>query len=142
MFRGSWPWIQEVLSSPVVSDDGRGQHTREQPTELRQSVEKGPVVRLHIGALEENKRGGETVVVFYTYVFVTDFKKHFLDCSVKGLASRGQHFQIGERLIFLLMYKNRSDSHAAMTSFRVRVCALVIKGASQLSIIKSQPVFI
>lgn len=39
-------------SSPVVSDDGRGQHTREQPTELSQSVKERPVVGLHTGALD------------------------------------------------------------------------------------------
>lgn len=36
---------------PVVSDDGSGQNTCEQPTKLSQGVKEGPVVCFHIGAL-------------------------------------------------------------------------------------------
>lgn len=37
-----------------MSDDGRGQNAREQPTELSQSVKEGPVVGFHAGALNVN----------------------------------------------------------------------------------------
>lgn len=44
------------LPLPVVPHDGGGQHTREKPTKLRQRVEEGSVVRLHVGALRGNVR--------------------------------------------------------------------------------------
>ncbi len=43
-----------VFYLPVVSDDGSGQHTCEQPTKLSQSVKERPVVRFHVGALSVN----------------------------------------------------------------------------------------
>lgn len=43
--------IQRVFYPPVVSNDGSGQHTCEQPTKLSQGVKEGSVVCFHIGAL-------------------------------------------------------------------------------------------
>lgn len=54
-----WAGRAEPRSSlplPVVPHDGGGQHTREKPTKLRQRVEQGSVVRLHVGALRGNVR--------------------------------------------------------------------------------------
>lgn len=44
------------LHLPVVSHDGGGQHTREQPAKLSQRVQEGTVVGLHVGALQGNVR--------------------------------------------------------------------------------------
>lgn len=42
------------LLLPVVPDDGCGQHAREQPAKLSQSVQEWPVICFHIGVLQES----------------------------------------------------------------------------------------